>query len=65
MEQPHSVLIGGQWVKVKEIGEPEDGWVRLTGVQPFVSVKVRESSIDAIKYLDLPEQPRIQRYELD
>ena len=62
--KPQSVLIGGQWVAVKELSEAEDGWVTIKGAQQFVSVRVRESSIDAIKYLDLPNQPRIDRYEV-
>ena len=62
--KPQAILIGGKWIPFNDISTPEDGWVSVTGNERFLTVKVRESAIDAVKYLNTPDQPCVERFEV-
>lgn len=62
--KPQAILLGGKWIPVNDISLQEDGWVSVTGNDRFLPVKVRESAIDVVKYVNTPDQSRVDRYEV-
>ena len=59
IERANAVLIGGNWTVVsKAYPSGIDGWLTLETAQ-FVKVSVRQSSVDAIRYQDLPSIPTV------
>ena len=57
LDQSTSVLVGERWLEASRVEESSlPGWLVLF-VAPFERVSVRESSINAVRFKELPEQP--------
>jgi hypothetical protein len=55
----YSVLIGDKWLEIKS-AEPSElaSWINLDIPSNFLKVNVREDSITAVRYRELPEQQK-------
>ena len=59
LSRAYSVLIGDKWVEIKR-AEPSElsGWVILELPSSITKVNVREDSITAVRFRELPEQQK-------
>ena len=59
LSRAYSVLIGDKWVEIKN-AEPSElsGWVILELPSSITKVNVREDSITAVRFRELPEQQK-------
>ena len=53
LHRASSLLIGGRWTAISSAVDQGDGWVtvKLSG---FMALNVRASSIEAVRFSDLP-----------
>ena len=57
LSRAYSVLIGNNWTEIRA-AEPSDlaGWITLELPANFMRISVREDSISAVRYRELPDQ---------
>ncbi|MDC0261004.1 hypothetical protein OAK65_02690 [Synechococcus sp. AH-551-N17] len=57
LSRAYSVLISNTWTEIKS-AEPSElaGWITLEMPSNFMRISVREDSISAVRYRELPDQ---------
>lgn len=62
LEQATALLVGQRWLEISRVeGSSLPGWLVLF-VAPFERISVRESSINAVRFKELPEGPFPELY---
>ena len=56
LDRASSLLIGGKWTAITSAADQGDGWVTVK-MSGFMALNVRASSIEAVRFFDLPRRP--------
>ena len=56
LDRASSLLIGGKWTAIASAADQGDGWVTVK-MSGFMALNVRASSIEAVRFSDLPPRP--------
>lgn len=56
LDRASSLLIGGKWTAIASVADQGDGWVTVK-MSGFMALNVRASSIEAVRFSDLPPSP--------
>ena len=56
LDRASSLLIGGKWTAIASAAEQGDGWVTVQ-LGGHLLINVRASSIEAVRFSDLPPRP--------
>ena len=56
LDRASSLLIGGKWTAIASAAEQGDGWVTVQ-LGGHLLINVRSSSIEAVRFSDLPPRP--------
>ena len=56
LDRASSLLIGGKWTAITSAADQGDGWVTVK-MSGFMALNVRASSIEAVRFFELPPRP--------